>query len=249
MDPSILVPLLLLVAAPAVGSFACLVADRWPDQSVIIGRSECDHCGAPLRYRDLVPLAGWLTARGTSRCCGKPLRAVLVMAECAALAVTAWALWVVPGPVGWISVGLAWALLALSLVDLAHLRLPDVGTLGLILAGLVLAAIGWTGPVWQHALGAVVGFGVLAGIGWAYREVRGADGLGLGDAKLLAAAGAWCGVVALPSILLIGCVSGIVMALLLGRVQAKAAVPFGPALALGFWVTWLHGPMVFVTGS
>ncbi len=69
-----------------------------------------------------------------------------------------------------------------------------------------------------------------------YRQLRGRDGLGLGDAKLLAAAGAWLGVESLPWLLLIAALLGLAMALVrAGPLRAETAVPFGPPLALSFW--------------
>jgi leader peptidase (prepilin peptidase) / N-methyltransferase len=73
---------------------------------------------------------------------------------------------------------------------------------------------------------------------WYFRRY-GQEGLGLGDAKLFAAAGAWLGWQALPMALLIAAVSGLVVALALGKTARATPLPFGPALALGFWVTWL----------
>ena len=80
-----------------------------------------------------------------------------------------------------------------------------------------------------------------------YERLRSRPGLGLGDAKLLAAAGAWLGLEALPSVLLVAtgtalfCVG---MAVLLGkRITATSRIPFGPFLATAFWIVWLYGPM------
>ena len=73
-----------------------------------------------------------------------------------------------------------------------------------------------------------------------YRRLRGRDGLGLGDAKLLAAAGAWLGLASLPWVVLAAALLGLVLALLrAGPLRAETAVPFGPPLALAFWVMFL----------
>ena len=84
--------------------------------------------------------------------------------------------------------------------------------------------------------GAAAGYGLLAGLGYVYRRLRGRDGLGLGDAKLLAAAGAWLGLASLPWVVLAAALLGLLLALAQRRpLQAETAVPFGPALALAFW--------------
>ncbi len=240
-----------VLIAPAIGSFIGLVVARsGSGRSLVFGGSRCDHCGQRLSARDLVPLLSWALSGGKSRCCKRPLTPLYPAVELAALAIAVWALATVSGPIAIASLALGWTLLALSLIDLKSMRLPDGGTLPLILAGLALSAIGETGPIWLHLLGAALGYAALAGLGLAYELLRGEPGLGLGDAKLLAAAGAWVGVQALPSVMLIACVCGLVMAAVLARRDRelgwRSAIPFGPALAIGFWITWLYGPLLLV---
>ncbi len=253
--PSLLPPgaaglwaLFLLAVGPAVGSFLGTVADRAAaGGSALAGRSRCDGCGAALAARDLVPLLSWAVLGGRARCCGAALRPALPAVEIAGLAVAAWGLWATAGAGLAVQVAtclLGWALLGLALVDLRTLRLPDAGTLPLILGGLALAAAGLTGPLAAHAAGAALGYAALAGIAWGYRRLRGIDGLGLGDAKLLAAGGAWLGWAAVPSVLLWASLAGLALALATGPLAARRAVPFGPGIAAGIWLTWLHGPVV-----
>jgi leader peptidase (prepilin peptidase)/N-methyltransferase len=81
-----------------------------------------------------------------------------------------------------------------------------------------------------------------------YRAIRGRDGLGGGDAKLLAAAGAWVGVRALPQVVLFAAIAGLVAAAGLRiagvRLGAQSALPFGPFLALATWLVWLAPALV-----
>ena len=120
--------------------------------------------------------------------------------------------------------------------------LPDALTLPLAAGGLLLA---WNGPAFvDHILGAVAGFAVFAAAAWAYRRIRGREGLGLGDAKLLAAAGAWVAWQGLASVVFIAAVAGLGVALARaaasGRTPAASdRVPFGATLALGLWLVWL----------
>lgn len=143
--------------------------------------------------------------------------------------------------------GLAAVLIALSVIDLRQWRLPDALTLPLVLAGILCAAVlGWDTPE-ARAAAAAAGFLVFALIGWAYRRVRGFDGLGLGDAKLLAASGAWTGLAGLPSVVLAACglagLSVLIMYLRGESVGRQTGVPFGPFLAAGTWLVWLYGPL------
>lgn len=233
---------LALVLAPFLGSFAALAADRLPQgRPVAWDRSRCDGCGRVLGPRDLIPLLSFASSRGRARCCGGAIPGHLPLVELAFLAVPLMA-WAAGAPL-WASCALGWALLGLSLIDVRTLTLPDLLTLPLAGLGLILAAAGLTGPLWLHAAGALAGGAVVVGVDAAYRAVRGHPGMGLGDAKLLAAAGAWVGPAGLPSVLVVACVSALAWALWRG-VGAREPVPFGPALALGLWITWLAGPVL-----
>jgi leader peptidase (prepilin peptidase)/N-methyltransferase len=146
-----------------------------------------------------------------------------------------------------VSAPLAAVLIALSIIDLRTMRLPDAITLPLIAAGpLVALALGWDGGMWRVG-SAAAGFLLLFAIAEGYRALRGRAGLGLGDAKLFAAAGAWLGLEGLPSVMVWGSCAAL-LAVLIGvlmkrPVEATTRVPFGPFLAFGFWMVWLYGPI------
>lgn len=146
-----------------------------------------------------------------------------------------------------VAAALAACLVSLTVIDLRSYRLPDALTLPLLLAGLALA--GLQSPdslLWHTAAAAVAGLTLYATRSL-YRAWRGCDGLGLGDVKLFAAAGAWIGLDGLASSLLVACVAALAVAVLLKladpAVNSKSILPFGPFLAIGFWIVWLYGPL------
>ncbi len=242
----------ILAAAPFIGSFLGLLASRLPEgRPVLWGRSECESCGRTLGPLDLVPLISYLALRGRCRTCKARIPVALPAMEVAALGIAAWALLAL-GPAAslglvLVTLGLGAVLLVLSAIDLEHFLLPDVLTLPLVAAGLAATALFAPEAFWFHGMAALAGYGALWLIAWGYRQWRGRDGLGMGDAKLFAAAGAWIGPLALPSVLYLGAFSGLLAALglrLAGRELGPAtAIPFGPFLALGLWLTWLYGPL------
>jgi len=241
--------LLAILLAPCVGSFLGVVIDRLPaGRPLLLGRSSCDHCGRTLGPRELIPIVSYLAQRGRCGCGEVRLSWFYPTIELAALAVALSAASVLSGWLLWASLGLGWTLLALAAIDFRHYLLPDVLTLPLIPAGLAVAYALDPALLQEHALGAVIGFGAFAVIGWAYRRLRGRHGLGLGDAKLLAAAGAWLGWPALPGVVVIA--AGLALALALAGALAGAKLAwtgklaFGPHLALAFWLVWLFGPVV-----
>lgn len=97
----------------------------------------------------------------------------------------------------------------------------------------------------------MVGFAVFAFIAKLYRRIRGRDGLGLGDAKLLGALGAWVGWQGLPTVVLYAAGAGLLWALARSLVRPgrfkpldpKQRLPFGPFLCLAGWLVWLYGPL------
>lgn len=136
-------------------------------------------------------------------------------------------------------------LLALVAIDLHTLRLPDVLTLPLCAAGLALALAGITLPARDALLGAGIGYASIAGIAHFYRWLRGRDGMGLGDAKLLAAGGAWVGWQGLPMVVLIAALGtlAVVVVRTRGRPAGTLAVPFGPGLAAGIWLAFVRAKL------
>lgn len=139
------------------------------------------------------------------------------------------------------SLGLGAVLLLLAYIDLRSGLLLDVLTLPLLVAGLAFVAFG-EGD-WRSAiLGALIGYGLISGLALYWRRSRGYEGIGLGDAKLLAAGGAWVGATLLPVILLIASSFGLLFALTVSKKPrhggVRVAVPFGPALCFGIWAAW-----------
>lgn len=243
-----LVQIGLVAVSPIVGSFLAAAAHRLPDdvRGLMVGRSRCDHCLQPLALRDLVPVLSWIALRGRCRHCGGTIDRSHPVIEVAAIgiALVAFAAGdpaLMPG-----TCLLGWWLLLLGAIDHRTGLLPDMLTLPLVLAGLLAALLEPVGPPWpDRAIGAAVGWLLLAGLAFAYRRLRGRDGLGLGDAKLLAAGGAWLGWQALPWVVLVGAGAALVAVLVAarGQVSRHTAIAFGPWLALGIWVMRLLGPL------
>jgi leader peptidase (prepilin peptidase) / N-methyltransferase len=240
---------LVAVSLP-VGSFAGVVIDRLPaEEGFVGGRSRCPHCGAALTMADLVPLVSWLAARGRCRHCGGWLGWFYPAVELAALAIALVSLAVDRGALAWLDAALGWWLLVLAWIDWRHTILPDVLTLPLILFGLAAAGALEPENLGDPLTGAIGGYLGLWLVAWIYRRLRGREGLGMGDAKLLAASGAWVGAGGLPSVLAGAAITALVVAgamMLMGyRLDRHSALPFGPFLAAATWCVWLFGPISY----
>lgn len=243
----VLLPLLL---SPFIGSFLGVVIRRLPlGRPIAFARSSCEGCGHTLPTRDLVPLLSFAWLRGRCRFCRAGIARFHVGIELAAIAVAAWSVMLTTDPaVAWANCFLGWTLLVLAWIDADHLRLPDALTLPLIPIGLF--ATWWLDPAasTDHAVAAAVGYAAFRGMSLLYRALRQNEGLGHGDAKLLAASGAWVGLTALPSVVIAAATIALVVTLARRVVQRQledAPIPFGPYLALGTWLVRLYGGFDF----
>ncbi len=244
------VTLITLLAAPFIGSFIGVVVHRLPDhRPIIAGRSVCDHCARTLGFRDLVPVLSWAASRARCRHCGAAISVFYPLTELGALVIAAWAVALVSGEILIATAVFGWMLLTLALIDARTQLLPDSLTLPLVAAGLGFAFMLDRDALVAHFVGAAAGFAVFAVIGYTYQAISGRAGLGLGDAKLLAALGAWVSWTGLPTVVLYAGAAGLIYVLMRAwagqPLTAHDRVPFGPFLALGGWLVWLYGPVTF----
>lgn len=246
LDPS---QLLVVLIGPAIGSFLAVLADRLPRGEDILSRpSACRSCARRLRPVELIPILSFLLLRGRCRGCGAAIPAWSLYCELAAgglgvLAVLAGgpAIWV------WTTAVALWLLLGLTLTDLLWFRLPNPLTAALLAVALVRGAQ-MPGPgLWPALSGAVLGSGAFWGLRLAYLRLRGREGLGLGDVKLMAGLGALAGPFLLPHLVLFAALGTLALAWL-GRngaaLHAQTRLPFGAGLAIsGAFVILLTSPV------
>ena len=185
--------------------------------------------------------------RGRCRHCHARISFFYPAIELAALGVAIWSAYLFSGIALWASCGLGWTLIALAATDLKYFLLPDFLTLPLVVAGLLASAILDRNSLSGHVLGTILGYLFVRVLRVAYRTLRGREGMGLGDAKLLAAAGAWVSWQGLPSVLVIASVlglAGVLVQSLRGyRIHPAQHIPFGAFLSTGLWLVWLYGPL------
>lgn len=231
-----------------LGSFIATLVLRWPAGRSVLGRSQCDRCGRTLGASDLVPLLSALASRGRCRECNRPIAPFHWRVELGSALIGVAALSLMPGTAGWLWALFGWMLLPLALLDARHFWLPDglnisLGVIGLLIAGPMLGT-----QLIDRWVGAVVCGLTLAAIAWVYKSIRLKDGMGGGDPKLVAAIGAWLGWQALPLMLLLASLGGIVWALIGqqkgDRPLAQRRVPFGLFACAAAWAAVPLWPML-----
>ena len=236
---------LLVALGLATGSFLTVCIHRLPRGESVIGpRSCCPECGRPVAWRDNVPLVGYLLLRGRCRACGVRITPLYPAIEL----LTPLLFVALYDEIGWqpllpVRMAFACALLVLGVIDLRHRILPNVITLPGTAAGLVLSAGLPPGPG-DALAGAAVGAGVLLAMAGLYRRIRGIEGVGMGDVKMLAMIGAFLGwqavLLTLLMASLLGSLAGVAI-VAAGRGDARYPLPFGSFLAVAAFVATVVG--------
>ncbi|ABO53563.1 A24 family peptidase [Burkholderia vietnamiensis] len=232
--------------AEATGNADAAPDDGYPQRyDLWRPRSACPHCGHVLRAWENVPLLSYVMLRGRCRQCGHAIGIRYPLVELAGALLAAGSL-AAFGPTGAAiaAFGLCAALLAMSAIDIRTGYLPDSMTLPLLWAGLALNLAGMFTSLQSAVIGAMSGYLFLWSIYWLFRWLRGIEGIGFGDLKLLAALGAWMGWAALPQVVLFAAVTGAIVGLVAtwrGRMRFEEPIPFGPFLAAGGVATLFFG--------
>lgn len=235
-----------VLLGPVVGSFIGLVSLRLPaGRPLVFGRSACGTCDRALGPLDLVPIFSFLILRGRCGTCGAAIPRRYPAMELGCLAIGVASAFLFPGEFALIGAAFGWALLLIATIDAEHFWLPDRLTLPLGLVGILLAAVHPDLDLRSSLIGAAVGFGSLWLLAWAYRRIRGREGLGGGDPRLFGAIGAWVGWSGLPSVLVWASIAGfsvLAATALSGKpLSSNQRLPFGTFLAVGAWIVWHFG--------
>jgi leader peptidase (prepilin peptidase)/N-methyltransferase len=226
-----------------VGSFLNVVIWRVPrGESIVTPRSRCPECFRQIAWYDNIPVLSFILLRGRCRYCGAKI---------------SWRYPVVELISGFLALGMVWrfgvklealiyfafaaSLLSASVIDLYHKIIPDQVSLGGMLAGMMLSLLPDGVHPTESLAGAAAGFFVIFLLIEVYRILTRREGMGLGDAKLLGMIGAFLGWRALPGVVLIGSLTGLLGAgyMILFRHKGRFyKIPFGPFLSTGA-VAWV----------
>ncbi len=247
MTLAALVPFLLIMLAPAIGSFLAVLVDRLPrGEDVMRARSGCRACATPLAPWDMIPVASYMALRGRCRSCGASIPPFLLYMELLALGAAVLAVLAGGSSLQIILSAIwLWLLIALAVSDLIWFRLPDLLTAGLALTALFLSTMPGGLGVITMAAGAALGAGSFVVLRWVYKRLRHRDGLGLGDVKLMVGLGGFVGPFDLPLLVLMAALTALALAILTRSgadgMNGGRALPFGASLCAAGAVLWLLG--------
>jgi len=224
--------------------------------NLVVPRSRCPACGKTIKAWQNIPVLSYLLLGAKCGNCRASISSrypLVEMLTAVLAAVCAWHF-----GFGWealMAIGLTFALVAISLIDIDHQIIPDSIVLPLMWVGLIMSLFHplagaetlFVSPR-DAIIGALAGYLSLWTVYQLFKLITGKEGMGYGDFKLLAALGAWLGWQTLHVIILmsavVGAVVGIAMILLRGR-DRQLPIPFGPYLAAAGWITMLYGEAIW----
>jgi len=219
--------------------------------NLVVPRSACPSCGARITALQNIPVVSWLALGGRCAGCKAPISARYPAVEVLGGLLAAAAIWRFGAtPQGLAACALLWSLLALTMIDFDTQLLPDGITLPLLWGGLIVNLWSTFAPLGDAVIGAVAGYLSLWSIYWLFKLIRGKEGMGYGDFKLLAALGAWLGWQLLPVIVLlssvVGAAIGIALIVFKGR-DHSVPLAFGPYLAIAGAIALFFGQTLIKT--
>lgn len=251
MAPDWLLLLWAGVIGAAVGSFLNVCIYRWPaEQSVISPPSRCPACETQLRWRDNVPILGWLLLRGRCRYCGVGISAQYPLVELATALI--WMAAVARFGVELEALRSALfltILLGIAMTDAQHMVIPDQFTLVGAGIGLVLSLAPGGIPFTAALIGAGVGFVLLWVVKLAAEKALGKPALGVGDIHMMLLVGAFTGTAGMLLTLMLGSIFGVLIGVPLAAMRKDGPVmgsylPLGVFLAMGAAVAHVWGPVI-----
>jgi leader peptidase (prepilin peptidase) / N-methyltransferase len=258
----VLVSCFVFAFGAAVGSFLNVVIYRIPaGLSLLHPPSRCPQCMRRLKAHDNVPVLGWLWLKGRCRYCQTRISPRYPLVEAATGILFVLVLWAfqIPLPAIGYWAFFSW-LLALSLIDLDTMTLPNSLTQTGLLTGLVFQGLlGWSthqtlagvaSQLWVGILGSVIGILLFDLITIVGSIAFGQTAMGGGDAKLAAMIGMWLGWQSLLLTAFLACVFGAFVgggAIAIGLLSRRHPLPFGPFLALAAIITAFWGEAIVST--
>lgn len=203
----------VFLAGATVGSFLNVVIHRLPlGESVVTPRSRCPQCGTPIEAWNNLPILSWLLLRGRCAHCRAP-----ISVRYPAVELLTGVLWVAVavrfGLTAAAAAGVVFvsSLVAITFIDIDHFEIPDEISLPGIALGALARPLVFDVPWYSGVLGAALGGAILYAVRWSYEKVRGVEGMGMGDVKLIAMLAAFLGAGAVLPIILVSSIVGLVV--------------------------------------
>lgn len=208
-------------------------------------KSHCPQCQSPIKLRHNLPLISFLLLRRHCASCQQPIAYRYIIVELLTIALGLLATWQFGLSATMLyALVFSWMLIPIFFIDLERQFIPDELNLGLLWVGLVANLNGHFTSINQAVLGACIGYLLLWSINYLFQKLRGKQGMGHGDFKLMAAVLAWLGLNMLATVLLFAVILSLLSCLTLllcKKIRYSQPVALGPAIAISAWCNLFWG--------
>lgn len=213
--------------------------------NLLLPSSTCPNCGHKITAIENIPVISYLVLKGRCKDCKTPISKRYPLVELCTGLLSGWIAWYFGfSAESLLLIFLTWGLIAMSMIDIDHQLLPDSLVLPLLWIGIIANAYGLFPNITINSaiFGAVIGYMSLWSVNALFKLLRGYDGMGHGDFKLLALFGAWGGYQILPVVILLSAAAGAIIGLLgILLFAGKNKMPYGPYLAIAGWIALIWG--------
>ena len=233
---------LIILAGAVLGSFANVCIYRLPIQkSIVGGRSFCPKCKKKIVWYDNIPIISFLSLNRKCRKCKKiiPIQYFLVEILNIVLFSIIYFIFGI-SLTSLLLMILAFVFIIVFFIDLKHYIIPNILTFQLMILGFDKSFdpnLNSLFPNYLNSLiGGIFGYGIIWSIIFFYKQIRNKEGMGLGDAKLLAAIGFWFGWISIPFVIFSSSIVALILVIpsLLNKSRKfSSQIPFGPFIIIG----------------
>ena len=232
----------VLILGMLWGSFANVCIVRLPkDKGVISGRSSCPKCKKKISWYDNIPFISYILLRGKCRNCNKEISIQYLIVELltALFFFIEYFYFGLTFTTAFLFI-LTLGLIIIFFIDLKHFIIPDVVTFPLMIIGFIKSFDPNLNEIFPNYINSLIGgcfgYGIIWGIIFFYKKFKNKEGMGLGDAKLLAVVGFWFGLESIPSVIFLSSVIALLVVLpdLIKKTKKMSTqIPFGPYIIIG----------------
>ena len=234
--------LFIIILGGLWGSFANVCIVRLPkDKGVVAGRSSCPKCKKEILWYDNIPIISFFLLQGKCRKCKKDISFQYVVVELLSI-ISFLSIYYLYGLslTTLLLIILSFAFIIIFFIDLKHFIIPDVITYPMMVLGFLKSFDPNLNEIFPNyifsLIGGIFGYGIIWSIIYFYKQVKKKDGMGLGDAKLLAVIGFWFGLDAIPFIIFLSSTTAllsVVPDLIKKTKKLSTQIPFGPYIIIG----------------
>lgn len=234
--------LFIIILGGLWGSFANVCIVRLPkDKGVVAGRSSCPKCKKEILWYDNIPIISFFLLQGKCRKCKKKISFQYVVVELLSI-ISFLSIYYLYGLslTTLLLIILSLAFIIIFFIDLKHFIIPDVITYPMMVLGFLKSFDPNLNEIFPNyifsLIGGIFGYGIIWSIIYFYKQVKKKDGMGLGDAKLLAVIGFWFGLDAIPFIIFLSstiALLSVVPDLIKKTKKLSTQIPFGPFIIIG----------------